>query len=476
MFDTMSRDERKPEPPPASSRGMWIPLIVVIAVLGALAIAPIVVSLRARKLRAVISDVVDPARLRASDLEASFAKEMFAVGVRPIASDTTAASRYRVALASERVDALALDSLVRDLGADGIERLALYREAAARWHGDVGALARPRGTLPTSSVEADGLATLAAIDELRALFDEFAHARRIEARQIELVDVFLPAALFPLALLACVLVILAGRRTVAISRRAERDRRALAIAMEQKNIFMRGITHDLQNPLGAAIGHLALLIDGIVKPEDERGALLRISRLLNTVTETVAALLSVARSETGELPLDASSIDLCALVRAAVDDHGLAAESKQQHVVFTGPAECHAIADPGRVRHIVDNLLSNSSKYTPSGGQIRIDIGRRRRDNRAWTTLTVQDSGPGIPSEWRERVFKEFERVPASRDLAPGNGIGLAVSRRVARMMGGDLMLDSSDGTAVESKALSGATFTLWLMTADELPARPAHQ
>ena len=443
---------------------MWIPLVVVVFVLGILAIAPIVVSLRVRRLRSVITDVVDPSRLRARDLAASLATEMAAVSVRPVAPDTMGASRYQKALAAEHADALALDSLVRDLGADGVELFALYREAAARWHSDVAALARQERILPTVSVEADGLATVRAIDALSALFDEFANARRAEARRIERLDVFLPAGLFPLALLACVLVVRGGRRTVEISRRAERDRRALAIAMEQKSSFMRGITHDLQNPLGAALGHLSLMLDGLIKPEDSRRALLRISRLVRTATDTLATLLSVARSETGELPLHALSIDLCALVRDAVDDHRLVAEAKQQHAFLTGPTECRAIADAGRVRHIVDNLLSNSSKYTPEGGRIRVDVGQRQRDNRVWTTVTVVDSGPGIPSEWRERVFEEFERVPATRDVARGSGIGLAVSRRVARMMGGDLILDAGSAGAEDYEGLCGATFTLWLM------------
>jgi signal transduction histidine kinase len=121
------------------------------------------------------------------------------------------------------------------------------------------------------------------------------------------------------------------------------------------------------------------------------------------------------------------------------------------------------------VRHIVDNLLSNANKYTPRGGHIRVGVGYRMRDARRWAALTVEDSGPGIPPEWRERVFEEYARVPASRDLAPGFGIGLAVSRRVARMLGGDLTVETEDGSSNGHQRLGGAAVTLWLA----LPTEP---
>ena len=97
-----------------------------------------------------------------------------------------------------------------------------------------------------------------------------------------------------------------------------------------------------------------------------------------------------------------------------------------------------------------------------------MDVGYRMRDGRRWSTLTVEDSGPGIPAEWRERVFEEYTRVPASRDLAPGFGIGLAVSRRVARMLGGDVTVESGDGSSNGHQRLGGATVTLWLALTTE--------
>jgi signal transduction histidine kinase len=284
-----------------------------------------------------------------------------------------------------------------------------------------------------------------------------------------LVDVWLPVALVPLALLACVLIVRAGQRTVRLAVAANRDRRALAAVMDQKSAFMRGISHDLQNPLGAALGNVDLMLEGVTKPTEQREALLRIRRLTRRASDTVSSLLAVARSDTGDIRLATTAIDLCALARAAVDDQSFTVVSKEQTVELHAETECRAVGDAARVRHIVDNLLSNANKYTPRGGHIRVGVGYRMRDARRWAALTVEDSGPGIPPEWRERVFEEYARVPASRDLAPGFGIGLAVSRRVARMLGGDLSVETEDGSSNGHQRLGGAAVTLWLA----LPPEP---
>lgn len=467
-FEHRSASGKLEQPLPPTTRGMWLPLVAVIVVLGVLAVAPIVVGVRVRRLRAAISDVIDPARLRATDLSAALSEEMLAIGTQVGPAGAPQDPLYQTSLSDEHGDALALDSLLRYSDADAVERFAQYREASSRWHDDVDAMSRSTSSLAEgAAARNDGVAALAAVRRLSNVLEQFRVSAREQVRGAERIDVLLPVAIVPLALLACVLVVRAGRRTVGIAVRAERDRRALAVAMDQKSAFMRGISHDLQNPLGAAVGHVELILDGLVKPEDQRDSLLRVRRLITTSAETVASLVSLARSETGIIELDPTAIDLCALARAAVDDHSLVARRKQQRIAFTGVSECHAIGDAARTRHIVDNVLSNSSKYTPAGGAIRVVVAQRRRNDRVWSTVTVQDSGPGIPPEWRERVFEEFERVPGSRDLAPGNGIGLAVSRRVARIMGGDLTLETSPDVPDDGQPLGGAAFTLWLASAD---------
>jgi signal transduction histidine kinase len=448
---------------------MWIPLVVVIAVLATLVVAPIVVSGRLRGQREVITDVVDPARVRATNVTSFLAEEMFAVGMRASTGNPNADPRYVAALRAERRGALALDSLLENSNAEALERFAQYREAATRWHDDVETMTASPNAAVLDTARADADTALMAARHLGELLEESAAAVRVDVRRWELVDVWLPVALVPLALLACVLIVRAGQRTVRLAVGADRERRALAAVMDQKSAFMRGISHDLQNPLGAALGNVDLMLEGITKPTEQREALLRIRRLTRRASDTVSSLLAVARSDTGDIRLATTAIDLCALARAAVDDQSFTVVSKEQTVELHAESECRAVGDAAGVRHIVDNLLSNANKYTPRGGHIRVGVGYRMRDARRWAAVTVEDSGPGIPPEWRERVFEEYARVPASRDLAPGFGIGLTVSRRVARMLGGDLSVETEDGSSNGHQRLGGAAVTLWLA----LPPEP---
>jgi signal transduction histidine kinase len=448
---------------------MWIPLVVVIAVLATLVIAPIGVGVRLRQQRNMITEVVDPARLRATDVTSFLAEEMFAVGMRTSTGSPNSDPRYAAALRSERRGVLALDSLLGSSNADALERFAQYREASTRWHDDVETMTPSPSAAVLDTARMDADTALMAARHLVELLEQSANAVRRDVRRWERVDVYLPVALAPLALLACVLIVRAGQQTVRLAVASDRDRRALAAVMDQKSAFMRGISHDLQNPLGAALGNVDLILEGVTKPTEQREALLRIRRLTRRASDTVASLLTVARSDTGDIRVSTTVIDLCALARTAVDDQSFTVVSKGQTVELEAESECRAVGDTARVRHIVDNLLSNANKYTPRGGHIRVHVGYRTRDDRRWSTLTVEDSGPGIPSEWRERVFEEYARVPASRDLAPGFGIGLAVSRRVARILGGDLTVETDDGSSNGHQRLGGAVVTLWLA----LPAEP---
>lgn len=115
------------------------------------------------------------------------------------------------------------------------------------------------------------------------------------------------------------------------------------------------------------------------------------------------------------------------------------------------------VTDPLRVRQILANLVSNAIKYTPSGGHVRVSIvtSQRATDRGKIVGIEVRDTGPGIASELHERVFDEFFRVPGNEaKVENGNGLGLAISRRLARLLGGDVTLAAADG--------GGAVFTLW--------------
>jgi signal transduction histidine kinase len=225
---------------------------------------------------------------------------------------------------------------------------------------------------------------------------------------------------------------------------------------------MRGVSHDLKNPLGAALGYAELLADDIpgTLNDRQREIVLRLRHLITAAVDTITDLLELSRAEAGRLPLRFDPTDVPALAREALEDYRAAAAAAGLTVecIVAEPLEPIA-TDSSRVRQIVGNLLSNAIKYTPAPGRVVLTVARsdrRASDTRGeWLLISVADSGPGIPPAYRERVFEEFVRVPSGEDHARGAGVGLAISRRVARLLGGELTLASG--------AAGGAIFTLRL-------------
>jgi signal transduction histidine kinase len=146
------------------------------------------------------------------------------------------------------------------------------------------------------------------------------------------------------------------------------------------------------------------------------------------------------------------------VVRETAEDYAGAAEQAGLQVrVRTADDLPLTPTDPKRLRAIIGNLLSNAIKYTPAGGSVEVRTGVRSGGSAPgrglWIIVDVADTGPGIPSEASEHIFQEYTRLePAA---AEGAGIGLAVSRTTARLLGGDLTFRSAAG--------AGSTFTLWL-------------
>jgi signal transduction histidine kinase len=181
----------------------------------------------------------------------------------------------------------------------------------------------------------------------------------------------------------------------------------------------------------------------------------RIRRLVRASVEIVTDLLEIARDDGTDSRLELADADLGALVQEVVADHaGFAVEHDVAVRVSAPPTILRT--DEARVRRILTNLVSNAIKYTPHGGRVAVNIVRGQYDGASEAIgIEIADNGPGIPAEFRDRVFDEFFRVSHSDVTAPGNGLGLAISRRLARLLGGDIVLREHEG--------GGCVFTLWL-------------
>jgi PAS domain S-box-containing protein len=242
--------------------------------------------------------------------------------------------------------------------------------------------------------------------------------------------------------------------------RAEADRRreALERVTESRTRLMRGFSHDVKNPLGAADGYAALLEEGVggELSERQRQSVQRIRRSIQSSLRLINDLLELARAEAGQIELRLQRVDVAALAREVAEDYRGQIDAAGLQLEVRAPEALPIESDATRVRQILSNLVSNAAKYTRHG-HITIDASRRA-DARAprrgeWVAICVSDTGPGIPAEKRETIFQEFTRLDPS---APhGAGVGLAISRRIACLLGGDV--------TVESEVGRGSTFTLWL-------------
>ncbi|MDZ4178258.1 MAG: ATP-binding protein [Coriobacteriia bacterium] len=232
-------------------------------------------------------------------------------------------------------------------------------------------------------------------------------------------------------------------------------------ANEAKVRFLRSMTHELRTPLNSIIGFSHILSRGQAGPvtaEQERQ--LRIindsgSHLLRLVSD----VLDLARIDVGVMPLAITDIDAVALARDSLMSFGAQAASKGLTLKEELPDVLTGLrSDPHRLRQILFNLLGNAVKFTEQGNVTLAVL----QPDPTQIQFVVTDTGPGIAEEHQSLIFGEFDQAPMATDLAAqGAGLGLAISTRLARALGGSLDVRSAPG--------AGASFTLTLPLATEL-------
>jgi PAS domain S-box-containing protein len=237
---------------------------------------------------------------------------------------------------------------------------------------------------------------------------------------------------------------------------AERRREELERVTESRAALMRGFSHDVRNPLSVADMNARILEIG-ERSERQLESVGRIRRSISTSLRLIDDLLEVARAEAGQLEIECVNTDVGRVAREVAEDFSAPAAAAGVRLEVRAPGGLQAETDPVRLRQVLGNLLSNAVKYAPHAqvtvdAEIRHSGGPRPGD---WVAVSVTDTGPGIPADQREAIFQEYTRLDPKAQQ--GAGIGLAISRRIARLLGGDL--------TVQSEVQRGATFTLWLPT-----------
>jgi signal transduction histidine kinase len=223
--------------------------------------------------------------------------------------------------------------------------------------------------------------------------------------------------------------------------------------------FYRNISHELATPMTPIVGYLRMLLDEELGPlnKPQNKALRAMDDCVRRLRGTLDNLIDVTGLETGRMRFFHREYDFLDTVRRALAAYADAFAERQLTLLEEMPrGPLPAYGDSDRLARAMSQLLDNACKFTPQGGIVGVHV----RVLDAHYEVLVADSGSGVPPERAERVFDPFYQVDGSPTRAHGGvGVGLAIARRVARGLGGDVKLAS--GATVEGMYLTGAAFVL---------------
>jgi signal transduction histidine kinase len=240
---------------------------------------------------------------------------------------------------------------------------------------------------------------------------------------------------------------------------AETLRTEAELANRSKSEFLANMSHEIRTPINAMIGYTDLIDAGVSGPvsEQQKEQLDRIRVSGKHLIRLIDDLLDFARLETARLSVDTRVAPASEAIHTALTVVGPEAEAKPITITRSISADPHYIGDPQRVEQILVNLLSNAVKFTPANGHVHVEC-RTLTGNGAGnrTEFVVEDTGRGIPEDRLDTIFEPFVQGHTGYTRPHGGtGLGLTISRRLAEMMHGTLVLQSSEG--------AGSRFTLTL-------------
>jgi signal transduction histidine kinase len=223
---------------------------------------------------------------------------------------------------------------------------------------------------------------------------------------------------------------------------------AMAIHLEDqermRREFIANAAHELRTPLTNLQGYLEALRDGVIVADeatyesllDEADRLVRLSHGLD----------ALAGSDAGSDPPAISQLDLAEQVRSAIALAMPAFDRAALTLDVDVPDHMMTLGDADRIKQVLDNLLSNAIRYTPSGGNVTVTAAR----SDGMVRVTIANSGDGIPADDLPHVFERFYRVEKSRDRGRGGaGIGLAIAQEIVQSLGGSMGVRSSPGLTI---------------------------
>ncbi|RLB60476.1 MAG: hybrid sensor histidine kinase/response regulator [Deltaproteobacteria bacterium] len=239
-----------------------------------------------------------------------------------------------------------------------------------------------------------------------------------------------------------------------------------------RSAFYRNVSHELATPMTPIVGYVRLLLDeelgGLAQPQ--KRALGAMAECVTRLRRIIDNLLDVTGLETGRMRFASRNYDFLETTRRVLESyHTSIVEADLRSVVMPAEGPMPAVGDEERLQRAMGQLLDNAIKFSPSGGAIGIRVEQLASGH---YELCVADIGPGVPVGAQDRIFDAFYQVDgsATREYG-GTGVGLAIARRTARGLGGDLRVESPSTLRLKDVDFTGAAFflTVAMRAPDEL-------
>jgi signal transduction histidine kinase/DNA-binding response OmpR family regulator len=255
-------------------------------------------------------------------------------------------------------------------------------------------------------------------------------------------------------------------RSQGIIAELERAREHANLQNLAKSQFLANMSHELRTPLNAILGYAMLLTEDAIEADNKPvvADLDRIQQAGRHLLSLINEILDLSKIESGKATLDRTVVDVNALVRSAAINFD--ADSKRNGNTFAvtvGRDVGIMIGDEGKIKQCLTNLLNNAFKFT-TGGDVALNVDLIESGDKAEVMFRITDTGIGISAEQQASLFEPFRQVDGSTSRKfGGTGLGLAITRRLARMMLGDVTVESEEG--------KGSVFTLRLPLNSGSPA-----
>jgi signal transduction histidine kinase len=198
------------------------------------------------------------------------------------------------------------------------------------------------------------------------------------------------------------------------------------------------VSHELRTPLTAIRGHVSALLEGVVEdPEQQQASLETVEAEATRLERLVGDILDLAKLDRHRFTVTREEVDMGTLLDQAYETYR--DEARRRNIDYRRDAVDRPVitSDGDRVLQVVGNLISNAFEATPDGGKVSLELAQRNGS----VHVSVEDSGPGIPEEKRERLFRPFVS-----ETGGGTGLGLAIAKELSAALGGSLELHSEVG------------------------------